>query len=115
MGRFLHVPPSDPTDDFETDFDLPWWKVRPVLDPLVLRLVCSASSQLLHILSHRSSPFRFCSPLTSVAQDHEAEEPQYWVGMLSSKTRQVRIVNMVPTPRPQNLNAVQHSHSQVDF
>mmetsp|Transcript_38151 Transcript_38151/g.90139 ORF Transcript_38151/g.90139 Transcript_38151/m.90139 type:complete len:236 (-) Transcript_38151:101-808(-) len=53
MGRFLHVPPSDPTDDFETDFDLPWWK------------------------------------------DHEAEEPQYWVGMLSSKTRQVRIVNML--------------------
>ena len=25
MGRFLHIPPSNPTDDFVTDFDLPWW------------------------------------------------------------------------------------------
>ena len=27
MGRFVHIPPSDPSDDFASDFDLPWWKV----------------------------------------------------------------------------------------
>ncbi len=27
MGRFVHIPPSDPSDDFGSDFDLPWWKV----------------------------------------------------------------------------------------
>jgi hypothetical protein len=53
MGRFLHIPPSNPTDDFDTDFDLPWWK------------------------------------------DHESEEPLYWVGMLSQRTRKVRIINML--------------------
>jgi len=26
MGRFLHVPPSDPSDAFDTNFELPWWK-----------------------------------------------------------------------------------------
>jgi hypothetical protein len=25
-GRFLHVPPSDPTADWGTRFDEPWWK-----------------------------------------------------------------------------------------
>mmetsp|Transcript_46802 Transcript_46802/g.117264 ORF Transcript_46802/g.117264 Transcript_46802/m.117264 type:complete len:237 (+) Transcript_46802:80-790(+) len=25
MGRFLHIPPSDPSDNFQTDFGLPWW------------------------------------------------------------------------------------------
>ena len=53
MGRFLHVPPSNPTDDFVTDFELPWW------------------------------------------MDHQCEEPQYWVGMLSQSTRKIRIVNML--------------------
>ncbi|EKX41785.1 hypothetical protein GUITHDRAFT_88327 [Guillardia theta CCMP2712] len=53
MGRFLHIPPSDPSMDFNTDFDLPWWK------------------------------------------DHESAEPKYWVGMLSKKTRMIRIVNML--------------------
>jgi len=53
MGRFLHIPPSNPTDDFETDFDLPWWL------------------------------------------DHLAEEPKYWVGRLSQRTRKIRIVNML--------------------
>lgn len=24
-GRFIHVPPSDPTE-WSTDYDLPWWK-----------------------------------------------------------------------------------------
>lgn len=53
MGRFLHIPTTSPSDDFATDFELPWWK------------------------------------------DHESEEPQYWVGMLSQRTRKIRIVNML--------------------
>eukprot|EP00290_Baffinella_frigidus_P006108 CAMPEP_0180133432 /NCGR_PEP_ID=MMETSP0986-20121125/9541_1 /TAXON_ID=697907 /ORGANISM="non described non described, Strain CCMP2293" /LENGTH=234 /DNA_ID=CAMNT_0022073557 /DNA_START=128 /DNA_END=832 /DNA_ORIENTATION=+ len=54
MGRFLQIPPSDPTDDFQTDFELPWW------------------------------------------MDHKrGEASQYWVGMLSAKTRPIRIVNML--------------------
>jgi len=25
-GRFLHVPPSEPTSDYATDFGRPWWR-----------------------------------------------------------------------------------------
>ena len=31
MGRFVHIPPSDPSDDFASDFDLPWWKVKTAI------------------------------------------------------------------------------------
>ena len=33
MGRFLHIPPSNPTDDFVTDFDLPWWMDHQSAEP----------------------------------------------------------------------------------
>jgi hypothetical protein len=26
MGRFIHVPPSDPVSNWVNDFGLPWWK-----------------------------------------------------------------------------------------
>jgi len=26
MGRFLHVPPSEPVGDWDTSFEMPWWK-----------------------------------------------------------------------------------------
>ncbi|XP_072006026.1 cytochrome b5 domain-containing protein 1 [Engystomops pustulosus] len=46
QGRFLHVPPSYPSSDWDTDFGRPWWK-----------------------------------------------DPSYEVGILSSKTRIIRIIN----------------------
>jgi len=26
MGRFMHVPPKDPTSDWKNDFGTPWWR-----------------------------------------------------------------------------------------
>ncbi|GMI30405.1 hypothetical protein TeGR_g11155 [Tetraparma gracilis] len=26
MGRFLHIPPAEPTSEWNTDFGTPWWK-----------------------------------------------------------------------------------------
>mmetsp|Transcript_41562 Transcript_41562/g.131016 ORF Transcript_41562/g.131016 Transcript_41562/m.131016 type:complete len:93 (-) Transcript_41562:19-297(-) len=51
-----------------------------------------------------SSPSSFVSPhlgpppiasLSRRWKDHESAEPKYWVGMLSKKTRMIRIVNML--------------------
>mmetsp|Transcript_22048 Transcript_22048/g.60395 ORF Transcript_22048/g.60395 Transcript_22048/m.60395 type:complete len:142 (-) Transcript_22048:10-435(-) len=53
MGRFVHIPPSDPSDQFQNNYDLPWWK------------------------------------------DHKLHDPKLWIGMLSNKTRRIRIVNML--------------------
>lgn len=31
MGRFMHVPPKDPTSDWKNDFGTPWWRDQKYL------------------------------------------------------------------------------------
>jgi hypothetical protein len=38
MGRFIHIPPPEPTTDWVVDFEKPWWKVRPRLAPRASRI-----------------------------------------------------------------------------
>jgi hypothetical protein len=40
MGRFVHVPPSDPVFNWKNDFGLPWWQVSNVVLCLVSLSAC---------------------------------------------------------------------------
>lgn len=31
QGRFLHVPPTEPSADWDTDFGTPWWSNKDYL------------------------------------------------------------------------------------
>jgi len=51
MGRFLHIPPSNPSDDFVTDFDLPWWMDHQAEEPLYWQGMLSQQTRKIRIVN----------------------------------------------------------------
>jgi len=94
MGRFIHVPPLEPTADWVVGFEKPWWKVRLARPPRVRHPRDCAQATAASSRPPASSPLaparRACAAPRTTAQDE-----QYVVGKLTAMTRPLSVKNML--------------------
>ena len=62
MGRFLHVPPSEPTADWSTDFEAPWWQDKDLVIGKLSKKVMDI--QIVNVLTHQKDLLTVCSEET---------------------------------------------------
>ena len=49
QGRFLHVPPNDPTTDWSFDYEIPWWQNWDYI--VGLQTNCSRNIRIMNTLT----------------------------------------------------------------